>query len=131
VAHHRHAADPLALKPAAKLSHCYIVAGGKSSSGRVEVHALGTREALPMVWSCPRRCAQSKPWEPSPHTIEVRAVARLGKQGRLVAAMLASADSVYSYPTASDRPWFWRDPLLARLRAAAAPSAWFRSPSLR
>jgi len=113
--------DPLSLEARSETESLYIVAGRQIvTSERVEVHALGTREAIADGMELPAtvRAVQAVgalaviPWG---------AGKWLGKRGRLVAAMLASADSGLFVSDNSGRPWFWHDPLLARLRAAGRP----------
>ena len=113
--------DPLSLEARSETDSLHIVAGRQIvTSERIEVHALGTREAIPDGMELPAtvRTVQAVgalavlPWG---------AGKWLGKRGRLVAAMLASADSGLFVSDNSGRPWLWRDPLLARLRAAGRP----------
>jgi len=113
--------DPLSLEARSEAGSLNIVAGRQLvTSERVEVHALGTREAIPDGMELPEtvraiQAAQALavlPWGVGKW---------LGKRGRIVAAMLSSADADLFVSDNSGRPWFWRDPLLARLRAAGRP----------
>jgi len=113
--------DPLSLEARSETEALHIVAGRQIvTSERVEVHALGTREVISDGMELPAtvRTVQSVgalavlPWG---------AGKWLGKRGKLVAAMLASADSGLFVSDNSGRPLFWRDPLLARLRPAGRP----------
>lgn len=113
--------DPLSLEARSETESLHIVAGRQIvTSERVEVHALGTREAI----------ADGMELSATVHAVraaEALAVLPwgvgkwLGERGRLVGSILASDDADLFVSDNSGRPWFWRDPLLARVRAAGRP----------
>ncbi len=113
--------DPLSLEARSETESVYIVAGRQIvTSERIEVHALATRQVIADGMELSETVRAVKATE-ALAVLPWGAGKWLGKRGRLIAAMLASANSELLVSDSSGRPWVWRDALLARLRAAGRP----------
>jgi len=113
--------DPLILEARNETESLHIVAGRQIvTSERIEVHALGTREAI----------ADGMELHATVHMVQAAAALAvlpwgvgkwLGKRGTLVGSVLASEQADLFASDNGGRPWFWRDPLLTRMRAVGRP----------
>lgn len=110
--------DPLSLGARGEAQSLRIVAGSQIvTAERIEVHALGTREQIAdrMTLAATLQAVRDSgalavlPWGVGKW---------LGRRGRLVASVLTAKSADVCASDNGGRPRFWRDALLAELRAA-------------
>jgi hypothetical protein len=113
--------DPLSLEALRDGEKLQIVAGRQIvTRENVEVHALGTRHIIPDGLELIMTLRQVR--EAGALAVLPWGVGKwLGERGRLVASTV-DADSAGLYVSDNaGRPWFWRDPILMRMRSIRRP----------
>jgi hypothetical protein len=113
--------DPLSLEAHGEDDRLQIVAGRQIvTKERIEVHALGTCHVIPdgLELSVTLRDVHESgalavlPWGVGKWS---------GERGRLVALAVAEDSAGLYVSDNAGRPWFWRDPLLMRMRNIGRP----------